>query len=59
MTIIKQLKRAIEAYDGPLPAVGDTVEEVWFRQTVKQLWALQGQFAVEFSLAAQRIGGGL
>jgi hypothetical protein len=45
--IIEQLKRAIEAYDGPLPAIGDSIQEVWFRNAVKQLIELERQKRIE------------
>ncbi len=43
--IVAQLKQAIEAYDGPLPATGDSIQEVWFREAVANLIELQRQTA--------------
>lgn len=45
MTIIQQLKASIEAYKGPLPATGNSVEEIWFRQAFRQLLDLELQAA--------------
>ena len=45
--IIEQLKQAIEAYDGPLPATGHSIQEVWFRNAVKQLIELERQKPIE------------
>jgi hypothetical protein len=45
--IIEQLKQAIEAYDGPLPAIGDSIQEVWFRNAVKQLIELERQDRID------------
>jgi hypothetical protein len=43
MTIIEQLRKAIQAYDGPLPPTGDSIKEQWFRQAIAQLRALEAQ----------------
>lgn len=43
MTIIGQLRKAISEYRGPLPAVGNSVEEVWLRQAFRQLLELERQ----------------
>jgi hypothetical protein len=41
MTIIEQLKAAIEAYEGPLPAIGNSPDEIWLREAFKHLLALE------------------
>lgn len=43
MTIIQQLRKTIEAYQGPLPAIGNSIEEVWLRQAFQQLLELERQ----------------
>lgn len=43
MAIIENLRKQIEAYEGPLPAIGDSIEEIWFRQAVRQLLDLERQ----------------
>lgn len=43
MTIIDQLRKAISEYRGPLPACGDSIEEVWLRQAFRQLLDLERQ----------------
>jgi hypothetical protein len=45
--IIDKLRQAIEAYDGPLPAIGDSIQEVWFRNAVKQLRELERQKRID------------
>jgi hypothetical protein len=45
--IAEQLRQAIEAYDGPLPAIGDSIQEVWFRNAVKQLIELERQERID------------
>jgi hypothetical protein len=45
MTVIEQLRHAIESYTGPIPATGDSIEEVWFREAVNNLIALDRQTA--------------
>jgi hypothetical protein len=41
MSILEQLRKAISEYRGPLPAVGDSPEELWLRQAFKQLLELE------------------
>lgn len=43
MTIIEQLRKAMSEYKGPLPATGNSVEEIWFREAFKQLLAMEHQ----------------
>jgi len=39
MTIIQQLKAALQAYEGPI--TGNSIEATWFRETARQLLALE------------------
>lgn len=41
--IAEQLRRAIAAYTGPLPASGNSIEEVWLRGAFQQLLDLERQ----------------
>lgn len=45
MTIIEQLRQAIAQYRGPLPATGNSIEEIWFRQAFQQLLDMERQLA--------------
>lgn len=45
MSVVEQLRKALSEYKGPLPAAGNSVEEVWFRQAFKQLLDLERQGA--------------
>jgi hypothetical protein len=45
--IIEQLRQAIEAYEGPLPAIGHSIQEVWLRNAVKQLIELERQERID------------
>jgi hypothetical protein len=55
MTIVEQLKQQIRAYDGPLPATGNSIEEAWFRGAVAQLYALEG-LAIPLAAASRANG---
>jgi hypothetical protein len=44
---IIELRQAIEAYDGPLPAIGHSSQEVRFRNAVKQLIELERQERID------------
>lgn len=41
--IAEQLRKAIAAYTGPLPACGNSTEEVWLRGAFQQLLYLERQ----------------
>lgn len=41
MTIVEQLRKAISEYKGPLPATGNSIDEIWLRQACRQLLALE------------------
>lgn len=43
MTILEQLRKAISEYKGPLPATGNSIEEMWLRQAFKSLIELERQ----------------
>lgn len=43
MSVVEQLRKAISEYKGPLPASGNSVEEVWLRGAFKQLLELERQ----------------
>lgn len=43
--IAEQLRKAIAAYTGPLPASGNSTEEVWLRGAFQQLLDLDRQAA--------------
>jgi hypothetical protein len=45
MTIIEQLRAALQNYQGPI--TGNSIEAVWFRETARQLLALEAATRVE------------